>query len=298
MDGPIRLRYGAPFAAEPLFRFLGERAVAGVEAFDGITYHRSLRQPDGSATVIGLTAGDSSVALNASGDASAREAAERVARRILDLDAEPATIDAALSTDPVLAPLVAARPGIRVPGVADGFELAVRAVLGQQVSVRAARTFAGRIVQAMGPSIPYDRRTGDVTRLFPSAADLADGPVDRIGLTTSRAATLRRLAGAVASGEVDLTGVGDPATTVQGLRSIPGIGPWTAAYVAMRALGDTDAFPATDLGVRVGFERLGLPSTQVAIRTHAERWRPWRAYAVMHLWSMEAGRPAATVGSL
>ena len=177
----------------------------------------------------------------------------------------------------------ARRPASACPGAADGFELAVRAILGQQVSVRAARTFAGRIVEASGT--PLERPVDGVTHLFPTAGQLAESSLGSLGLTTARAATLQRVAELVAAGELDLSGATDHAATAGRLLAVPGIGPWTVAYVSMRALRDPDAFPVGDLGVRLGFEALGLPSAPAAMREHAERWRPWRAYAVMHLWN-------------
>ena len=156
-------------------------------------------------------------------------------------------------------------------------------MLGQQVSVRAARTFAGRLVASAGTAI--DRPVGGVTHLFPSAERVAGADLQTVGLTRARTATLRRLAQLVADGSLDLSESAERGSTLDALLGIRGIGPWTAAYVAMRALRDPDAFPAGDLGVRVGFEALGLSTTPSAIVAHAERWRPWRAYAVMHLWT-------------
>lgn len=269
-------------------RFLGDRAIPGVESFDGRTFRRAIRTSDDQAHVIGLTpdATENHVTLDADVDPTEVERIERVARGLLDLDADPAVTDATLAADPTLRPLVRATPGIRVPGVIDGFELAVRAVLGQQISVRAARTFAGRIAIAGGTTI--DHPVEEITHLFPSAEQLAGIPIERLGLTSARSATLRRLAELVADGSLDLSGSADRGSTLDTLLGIKGIGPWTAAYVAMRALGDPDAFPAGDLGVRLGFEALGLASTPAAIIQHAERWRPWRAYAVIHLWNRES----------
>ena len=210
----------------------------------------------------------------------------RITRRFLDLDADPTIVDAALEADPTLRPLVRAAPGIRVPGAIDGFELAVRAVLGQQVSVRAARTFAGRLAIAAGT--PIAQPIQGVTHLFPSAEQLASMRLEGLGLTRARTATLLRLAELVADGSLDLSGSADHASTIDTLLDIKGVGPWTAAYVGMRALRDPDAFPAGDLGVRIGFDVLGLSSTPSAIAERAERWRPWRAYAVMHLWNLES----------
>jgi AraC family transcriptional regulator of adaptative response / DNA-3-methyladenine glycosylase II len=224
--------------------------------------------------------------LQAPADPATTDAVVTGVRRWLDLDADPAAIGAALSRDPAMRRFVAAHPGVRVPGAVDGFELAVRAVLGQQITVRGARTLAGRIVQAAGTPIA-DARDG-ITHTFPTAADLADASLGGLGLTGGRIATLERLSALVAGGEIDLTGAGDRVATTEALLAIPGVGPWTVAYIAMRALRDPDAFPATDLGIRRGFEALGLPATPGAIRERAERWRPYRAYAAVYLWTVAA----------
>jgi AraC family transcriptional regulator of adaptative response / DNA-3-methyladenine glycosylase II len=282
-----RLSYRAPLAEKPLLRFLGDRAIPGVESFDGLTFRRAIRAPDDRALVIELTPepAEHHVQLDVN-DAEATDVdqVERLARRLLDLDADP-VVDVALAADPRLRPLIRATPGIRVPGAIDGFELAVRAVLGQQVSVRAARTFAGRLATAAGTAL--DRPVEGVTHLFPSAEQLAGTHLDGLGLTRARTATLRRLAELVADGSLDLSDSADRGSTLDTLLGIKGIGPWTAAYVAMRVLRDPDVFPAGDLGVRLGFEALGLSSTPTAIAERGERWRPWRAYAVMHLWNRE-----------
>jgi len=281
-----RLRYRPPLAMVPLMRFLGDRAIPGVESFDGTTFRRAVRTPEGEPTVIALTPrpeGDEVLLRMIAEGVGEPSSLVRTARRLFDLDADPLVIDAALSADPALRPLVRSTPGIRMPGAADGFELAVRAILGQQVSVRAARTFAGRIAEASGT--PLERPQDGVTHLFPTAEQLAASSLGSLGLTKARAGTLRRMAELVAAGELDLSGVTDHAATAERLLAVPGIGPWTVAYVSMRALRDPDAFPAGDLGVRLGFETLGLPSTPAAIRGYADRWRPWRAYAVMHLWN-------------
>ena len=278
------LRHRAPLAAEALLRFLGDRTIPGVESFDGTAFRRAIRTKDDRAAVIELTAERHQVRLRILGeDGGDPSALVRSARRLLDLDADPSTVDAALSTDPVLRPLVRATPGIRLPGTVDGFELVVRAILGQQISVAAARTFAGRISATCGT--PLDRPVDDVHHLFPSAEQLSTSQLGGLGLTTAREATLRRVAELVTDGELDLSGDGDLDETRERLLAVRGIGPWTVAYVSMRALRDTDAFPVGDLGVRLGFEALGLSSAPAAMRDHAERWRPWRAYAVMHLWN-------------
>ncbi|HET6909847.1 MAG TPA: AlkA N-terminal domain-containing protein, partial [Mycobacteriales bacterium] len=197
-------------------------------------------------------------------------------RRLFDLDADPIAVDETLGPDPLLAASVQRHPGLRVPGCVDGFELAVRAVLGQQVSVGAARTFGGRLVRSCGTPLPAPN--GSLTHAFPTAAQVAEADLAAVGLTTSRAATLRALAAAVADGDVEIDAVADRDEVRRRLLSIPGIGPWTADYVAMRALGDPDAFPATDLVLR---RRLATVPPDAPLR-----WRPWRAYAAMHLWTM------------
>ena len=280
-----RLRYRPPLAMDPLMRFLSDRAIPGVESFDGTTFRRSIRTTDGSPAVISLAPRPDrhEVMLRVVADEAVEPSRfTETARRLFDLDADPTTIDAVLSADPTLRPLVRETPGIRVPGAADGFELAVRAILGQQVSVRAARTFAGRIADANGT--PLERPVDGITHLFPTAEQLAGSSLASLGLTTARAGTLAQVAELVAAGDVDLSGTADPAATAGRLLAVPGIGPWTIAYVSMRALRDPDAFPVGDLGVRAGFRALGLPSAPAAMREHADRWRPWRAYAVMHLW--------------
>jgi AraC family transcriptional regulator of adaptative response / DNA-3-methyladenine glycosylase II len=265
--------------------FLGDRAIPGVESFDGTTFARAVRTPVGRPAVLALTSSPrrNEVMLRIAADGPVDPELVLIARRLFDLDALPAAIDDVLSADPALRPLVRATPGIRLPGAADGFELTVRAILGQQVSVRSARTFAGRIAESMGT--PLERPFDGVTRLFPTAEQLSASSLGSLGLTKARAATLRRVAELVAAGQLDLSGTTDPEGTVERLLAVPGIGPWTVAYVSMRALRDPDAFPVGDLGVRLGFEALGLPSSPAEMRSYAERWRPWRAYAVMHLWN-------------
>ena len=287
----IRLAHHPPLAVEPLFSFLGERAIPGVETFDGRTFRRAMFTKNGESAVIALTPHPTRphVALDvatsvATNDEPAPAETVEAARRLLDLDADPVTIDDVLARDPALRSSVRATPGMRLPGAVDGFELAVRAVLGQQVSVRAARTLAGRIATAAGTPLPKQLLVDGITHAFPTADQLAAAPLDIIGLTRRRIDTLHRLAELAASGNLDLSAVADTQSTKEALLAIPGVGPWTVAYVSMRALRDVDAFPATDLGVRLGCQALGLPGSPGEIRERAERWRPWRGYAVMHLW--------------
>jgi AraC family transcriptional regulator of adaptative response / DNA-3-methyladenine glycosylase II len=286
----LRLSYRPPLATEPLQRFLAERAIPGLESSDGRTFRRAMRTRGSRPVVIGLTlhpAGNYVTLHVAFDEVPELTGVVQAARRLLDLDADPSSIDGALSADPALRPLVRSVPGIRLPGAVDGFELAVRAILGQQVSVRAARTLAGRIVTAAGTPIQGSRNGDGITHLFPTPEQLTAAPLTSLGLTVRRASAIRHLAELAAADKLDLSGAADLDATLAVLQAIPGVGPWTATYVAMRALRDPDAFPASDLGVRVGFERSGLPSTLAAIRERAERWHPWRAYAVMHLWNAE-----------
>lgn len=284
----LNLEYRAPLATAQLMRFLSERAIPGVEVFDGVTFRRSIRTSVGRAAVIELRPDPTSahVVFEAEiGEPTDLADAVRASRRLLDLDAEPVSIDGALSADPSLRPLVRASPGLRLPGAIDGFELAVRAILGQQISVRAARTLAGRIVTRAGTALDRNQAVEGVKHLFPTPEQLAAAPLEELGITRRRVETIRRLAELVASGDLMLAESADREAVREALLAIPGIGPWTVAYISMRALRDPDAFPASDLGVREGFRALGLPTAVPAITAHAERWRPWRGYAVMHLWN-------------
>ncbi len=204
------------------------------------------------------------------------------ARRLLGLDVDPAPADAALGGDPLLGPVVRARPGVRVPGTLDGFELAVRAVAGQQVSVAGARTVLGRLAVACGTA-----------PAFPGPAAILAAPDEAFAMPGSRRRTLRALAAAAASGALALDPpVRDRAAAEAALLALPGVGPWTVAYVALRAWSDPDAFQPTDLGVLRGLRALGGPGEPREIAAVAERWRPWRAHAQMHVWSA-AGRASA-----
>ena len=274
-DVELRLAVREPFDGPALLDFLRARAVPGVEEADRTTYRRTLRLPGGPA-VVALTPLPSSVrcVLTLTALADLPVAVERC-RRLLDLDADPVAVADALAADRLLRPLVRKRPGLRVPGAVDGAELAVRAVLGQQVSVAAARTLAGRLVAAYGDPLPAP--SGTLTHLFPTPAALAAAP--SLPVPAARARALRALTGALADGSLSLDRGVDRAAATAALLALPGIGPWTASYVALRALGDPDAFLPTDLGVR---SALG-PSVDPAAA--AEAWRPWRSYALLHLWT-------------
>jgi AraC family transcriptional regulator of adaptative response / DNA-3-methyladenine glycosylase II len=206
-------------------------------------------------------------------------------RRVFDLASDPATIASALRGDPLLAPLVRRRPGLRIPGAWDAFECAVRAVVGQQVSVAAGRTLLTRLVERAGPKLA--RPTGGLTRLFPSPAALASADLRGLGLVPARARTVAALAGAVADGSLVLDGPADEVRAA--LVALPGVGEWTAEYVALRGLGEPDAFPAADLVLRRA-AGAGRALTPRALAARAEAWRPWRGYAAVHLWEATASR--------
>ena len=207
-------------------------------------------------------------------------------RRLLDLDTDPAPIVDALGADELIGAIVRAAPGRRVPGVVEPNELAVRAVLGQQVSLAGAATLAARLVHAYGE--PLEHPVGAVTHLFPSAAALAGADPERLAMPGSRRRALIGLAEALASGHVELDGAMPADEARAALLALPGIGPWTVAYIAMRALGDPDAFMPTDLGVRHALEHLGRDGGPPSADRVAERWRPYRAYATQHLWAQLA----------
>jgi AraC family transcriptional regulator of adaptative response / DNA-3-methyladenine glycosylase II len=204
-------------------------------------------------------------------------------RWMLDLDADPVAVDAQLAADPALAPLVAKNPGRRVPRTVDGAEFAVRAVLGQQVSTAAARTHAARLVTAHGE--PVEDPGGGLTHLFPDPEALATLDPETLAFPKARRRTIASLVAALAAGELDL-GVGSDWERARAqLSELPGFGPWTVETIAMRALGDPDAFVPTDLGIKLAAANAGLPVTPAALTAHSAAWRPWRAYAVQYLWA-------------
>jgi AraC family transcriptional regulator of adaptative response / DNA-3-methyladenine glycosylase II len=268
-----------------LFAFLAARAIPGVEIADESSYVRALRLPHGPATVV-LVPADGHIAATLR-LTDLRDLAPAVARcrRLLDLDADPEAVDETLGGDPAFAPAVAKEPGIRVPRAVDGFEVAVRAIVGQQISVAGARTVLGKLVGAPpgGYMLAGAVVGGDLVP-FPDAATVAQAPDAAFAMPAARRQTIRALAAAVAAGEVVLHDGADRAEAEAALRRIPGIGAWTAGYVAMRALGDPDVFLPNDLAVRRGAARLGLPDDPARLDDYARRWRPWRSYAVLRLW--------------
>jgi AraC family transcriptional regulator of adaptative response / DNA-3-methyladenine glycosylase II len=290
-DGParagivLRLPYRPPLDWDALLAFLAARATPGVEVVEHGVYQRAI-VADGATGLIAVEHEPARSRLRLTvhlpGPLALRDVVARV-RRLFDLDADPLAIARQLGRHPTLSALVNRRPGLRVPGAWDGFEAAARAIVGQQVSVRAATTLAGRLVARFGTPIAAPLAPG-LTHVFPSAREVAPLDVAAIGLPEARARALRALAGAVAAGRVRLDAGADARDVVTTLRAIPGIGAWTAEYIAMRVLGDPDAFPAGDLGVRRALGNGHGPVTPEVAERRSEAWRPWRAYAVMHLW--------------
>jgi AraC family transcriptional regulator of adaptative response / DNA-3-methyladenine glycosylase II len=279
----LRLPYRAPFEAGELLAFFGARAVPGIEEIVDGAYRRSLRLPHGGGVVeLRPEVGHVEATLWLDDLRDLGPAVHRC-RRLLDLDSDPLSITAHLEHDPLIGSLVREAPGRRVPGHVDGCELAVRAVLGQQVSLAGASTLAGRLVQAYGDKL--DRPLGTVTHLFPTAKTLARANLDTVGMPGSRQTALRGLAQALASGELDLDAGAQRAEAQERLLELPGVGPWTASYIAMRALRDPDAFLAGDLGIKKALERLGQDGSPASATQIAERWRPYRAAASQHLWA-------------
>jgi AraC family transcriptional regulator, regulatory protein of adaptative response / DNA-3-methyladenine glycosylase II len=279
----LRLPFRRPLWPDSLFGHLVATGVPGVEEWQDGAYRRTLRLPHGHG-VVALSPRDDHVACRLTlRDLRDLTVAIARCRRLLDLDADPLAIDDHLGNDEVLTHLVAAAPGRRVPRTVDADELAVRAVLGQQVSTAAARTHAARLVTTHGT--PIDDPGGGLTHLFPLPAAIAEVDPASLAMPTGRRRALHAVSVALADGTLDLGSGGDWRSARAALLALPGIGPWTVETVAMRGLGDPDAFLATDLGVRLAARVLGLPETPAALTRRTDAWRPWRAYAVQHLWA-------------
>ncbi|MFJ5679781.1 AlkA N-terminal domain-containing protein [Streptomyces sp. NPDC093097] len=281
----LRLPFRQPLNPDNLFGHLAATAVPGVEEWRDGAYRRTLNLPYGHG-IVALTPRPDHIDCRLS-LTDLRDLAGAIARcrRMLDLDADPEAVDGLLRTDPQLAPLVDKAPGRRVPRTADADEFAVRAVLGQQVSTAAARTHAGRLVLAHGE--PVDDPAGGLTHLFPTATALAALDPETLAMPRTRRATLTGVIAALAGGTLQL-GVGSDRDEARArLAELPGVGPWTVECIAMRALGDPDAFTPTDLGLRRAAAGLGMPATPAALIRHSARWRPWRAYAVQYLWATD-----------
>jgi AraC family transcriptional regulator of adaptative response / DNA-3-methyladenine glycosylase II len=276
----LRLPYRAPMDTVTLFTFLAARAIPGIEESNGSSYRRTLRLPH-SPGIVELRPQTEHVACRFQlGDLRDLTAAVHRCRRLLDLDADPVAIDSVLAVDPLLRPLVEQRPGLRVPGAVDGNELAFRAVVGQQISVKGALTIAGRVVKRFGK--PLTVQEGGLTHLFPEADDLAEADLSTIGIPRKKQESINHLAAELAAGDLVIDPGADRDETRARLLELPGVGPWTASYIAVRALGDPGAFMDTDLGVRHALERLGVREEPALL---AQRWKPWAAYAQQHLWA-------------
>lgn len=279
----LRLPVRTPFAYEGVFGHLAATAVPGCEEVRDGAYRRTLRLTWGNGLVSLTPAPDHVRCQLVLDDFRDLTTATARCRRLLDLDADPEAVVEALSVDPDLGPVVAKAPGQRIPRTVDEAELAVRAVLGQQVSTKAARTHAARLVAAYGQ--PVHDAAGGLTHTFPSVEQLADIDPVYLAVPKARQRTVSALIGAIADGSVGLDPGCDWTQTRRQLLDLPGVGPWTAEIIAMRGLGDPDAFPASDLGLKLAAERLGLPSQERALLEHSARWRPWRSYATQHLWT-------------
>jgi AraC family transcriptional regulator, regulatory protein of adaptative response / DNA-3-methyladenine glycosylase II len=283
--GPLTVRLACrePFDGDAMFTFLSARAVPGTESIEGSTYRRSLRLAKGNGVVSVTIAGGTVTCSLALDDVADVQAAVQRTRRLLDLDSDPVRIDEHLARDPLLAPLVAKRPGLRSPAHPDGTELLVRAILGQQISVGGARTLASRLVAAHGE--PLLHPVGEVTHVFPAAATIAGMSPEDFAMPRARGAALINACAVLAAGDIVLDAGSDRDATVAALQALPGIGPWTAGYVALRALGDPDVFLPTDVGVRNALVSLGADGSPASAAALSERWRPWRSYALHHLWA-------------
>lgn len=305
----LRLGYRPPYDFEALLAFMRGRALPGIEHVDDTSYARAVlpdgddgagAAPAGWLRVSEWPGGEHALRLELHGLPPARllEVVNRV-RRMFDLDADPRAIGAVLSRSPRLAPVLAAHPGVRVPSSWDGFEAAVRAIVGQQVSTAAARTLAARLAERFGTPLetPFAAaaQVPTLTHRFPTPAVLAEADLSGIGLTRSRADTLRTVARAMLDGDVDFRPERTLEDFVARWTALRGIGPWTAQYLALRALGHPDAFPAEDLMLQRAFPAESARLSPRALIERAEAWRPWRAYAVILLWrDLMSAPPAAT----
>ena len=293
----LRLAYRPPIDIGRMLAFLAARAIPGVESVTGDVYRRTMNLPNGTG-IAALRPAPS----RRSGSAAAhppaiecelqlqdlRDLAPAVqrCRRLLDLDADPAAVSAFLSRSELLRPAVLACPGRRVPGHVDGAELAIRTVLGQQVSVAAARRLGARLTAAFGKPLERPDSPGVLTHCFPAVETLAEADPASLPMPRSRARALIGLAAALASGDLSLDAGASRDDAETRLLALPGIGPWTAGYIRMRALSDPDAFLPTDAGVRHGLAALGAASDPGSAARLAESWRPWRSYALQHLWAI------------
>jgi AraC family transcriptional regulator of adaptative response / DNA-3-methyladenine glycosylase II len=285
----FQLKYRPPFDWEAHLSFLRPRGIPGVESTGNEAYRRTVRVGGNTGFIEVRDGGPGAlrVEIHIPDPSQLLRIVSRV-RAMFDLDADPSAIDAHLSADPLLRPLVRKRAGMRVPGAWDGFELGVRAILGQQVSVAAATTLAGRLVERLGDPVTAPdgspgmaRGVSRPWRAFPLPETLATATIADLGVPGARAGAIRCFAAAVAGGEIRFDGSLDGETFRRRITGLPGIGPWTAEYIALRALGDPDAFPGSDLGLL----RATGSKTPRQLLERARAWQPWRAYAALHLWA-------------
>ena len=285
----LRLAYQKPFDWNAMLRFLAGRATPGIEEVAGDRYARTVTV-GGQPGILEVRPAKQTGFLMLTVHAVSTEHLFEImqaTRMALDLDAPVREIAKALRSDKRLAISIRQHPGLRVPGAWNGFELTVRAILGQQISVKAATTLAGRLAHRYGEPLVIRPTVGKLSHVFPAAARLAKARITNLGITTRRAETIRQLAKATGRGEISFDSAQDPADFCERLQALPGIGEWTAQYVAMRVLKDPDAFPASDLGLIKAIEP-DKKVTPKVLSQRAEPWRPWRAYAAMHLWNLLA----------
>jgi AraC family transcriptional regulator, regulatory protein of adaptative response / DNA-3-methyladenine glycosylase II len=283
----VLLRYKPPYDWNAALSCLRARRIPGVEAISGDQYARAIKI-NGACGSVAVTHSEANALRAEIRFAKLSSLPEIIARlrRLFDLTADPHAIGAHLSRDPLLAPLVAARPGVRVPGTWDGFELAVRTLFGQQLTIEAASGQVEKLVAAYGEPLKAESGAHGLTHVFPDSATLATADLRKLGVPVQRARAIKSLSVALAADPLLFSTQRSLEQAVANLRSLPGIGEWTAQYVAMRELREPDAFPATDMGLlRAVSDASGHPVARRDLLARAERWRPWRAYAAHHLWS-------------
>jgi AraC family transcriptional regulator of adaptative response / DNA-3-methyladenine glycosylase II len=292
----VRLAYRPPYDWDAMLSFLAARAIPCVELVSGDVYRRTIAIGGVCGVISIAPAGNNraDVSVRFPDMAALPQIIARV-RRVFDLAADPDAIGAHLSLDPVLAPLVVARPGLRVPGAWDGFELAVRAIFGQQITVPAATRLLGRLVEAHGATLPAAMTDGEgLSHLFPTPASMVRADPAVLGMPKARAMAVTSLAQAISTDPAIFSRGASLDEAIAKLRSLPGIGEWTAQYIAMRELREPDAFPAADIGLMRAMAADGQRPSPSELLSRAERWRPWRAYAALHLWAAGVARPAPT----
>jgi AraC family transcriptional regulator of adaptative response / DNA-3-methyladenine glycosylase II len=298
-DVTLRLPYEPPYDWPAMLAFFRLRAVEGVEEVEGAVYRRAVRLGDveGTLEVTDDPRRNGLVATLRLSDGNTVAGVTSRLRRMFDLDAELAVVNAHLAVDPVLAPLVAARPAVRVPGGWDGFEITVRAVIGQQVSIAAARRLNGRLVERCGGDLPR-AAVGGPHRLFPTPHQVIAADLSAMGMPGARIAALKAVAEAALADPHLFRRAATVEETVARLRAVRGIGDWTAHYIAMRACREMDAFPASDVGLlRGAADAAGLRPRPAELLARAEAWRPWRAYAAQQIWAADAARTAALMAA-